>query len=196
MRLLNLRNKNKNFVLIHIIILEISISRKMIFIVVAIINIANSYFVLKMTKIFSIFEACEGETLPYGILSHVPKGEGRVDILKYIIDNCLDDNGSFSWYWTWNNEYYEFTSETLNKWFTLLMKKHREYHERNHPHEPLPQTLLRRKENGSYILELQTYDYCEAGTDTIFELQNDEVQKYLETFQNKGLYNYDNVSLP
>lgn len=151
-----------------------------------------------MTGSFFIFENYVGKTMPYGTLSHVPKGIERVFVLKYIIDNCLDDNGPFNLYWNWKGEKYDFhsfISETLNEWIDFLVLKHQEYYFRKCEDEPLPQTLLR-KENGMYILELQTYDYCDEGTSTIFELQEKDLIEYLETFQNEGLYDCMEEYLP
>ena len=144
-----------------------------------------------MIDYISIFQQYKGKKIPKGLISQIPKGFQRIFVLKYIMDNCIDEkNGPFVWYWNWEEENYifnYFSSEILNKWFLRFIKEQTNYILReNTEEEPYPQTLLMREGN-EYILEIQTYEvfkFCRIK----FKLKMEDLREYLRFFQDKGLY--------
>jgi hypothetical protein len=151
-------------------------------------SIRNTEFINRL-NMHNYFFQFKGNEVPHGFMSHIPNGNGRTTILKYIVDNCLDDNGPFNWYWAWGtgDELPDTNSPVLKEWIKVLKDKHSEYESRypdgDYDESP-PQTLLR-KENNVYRLEIQTYDYCEDCYSTFFELQEEEVLEYLTMFQDE-----------
>ena len=151
---------------------------------------------MKMVAItaLSIFQDYHGQVLPDGLLSNVPHGEGRLDVLWYIFNHIHSETTDQQYMWYFRHDSTLpiplFEDVILSDIHTEFVSYTEDYeaHEELHDENSYPQLILDKDDDGTFILRVESYHQNEDICKEYF-LEEEVAFRYLSAVQNYPLYN-------